>query len=98
MAFPLQFEISAVRRRFGSPWGRNSLMVAEGIGPSFVFVIRGCCSVGEHASTKDPLIVDEQRGLIVKEHDAPAQPNFTGCWSDASHRPDAIARQEVASS
>src|SRR5207245_5299798 len=29
-AFPLQFEISAVRRRFGSPWGRNSLLVAEG--------------------------------------------------------------------
>src|SRR3989442_1040506 len=34
MAFPVQFESSAVRRRFGSPWTRKSFMVALGIGES----------------------------------------------------------------
>jgi hypothetical protein len=29
MAFPLQLEISAVRRLFASPRGRNNLIVAE---------------------------------------------------------------------
>ena len=37
--FPVQLETSPTRRRLASPWGRNSLIVAEVMRRTFFFVI-----------------------------------------------------------